>query len=89
MKQAQVLTDKDMKRIMAHVARRPFAGRNRCMLQLSWLSGMRVGEIAALRISDVVDADGCIRGQSQLKAEQTKGGAARTVLLNVQAQTEL
>ncbi len=29
MKQAQVLTDKDMKRVMAHVARTPFADRNR------------------------------------------------------------
>jgi integrase/recombinase XerD len=89
MKQAQVLTDKDTKRVLAHIARKPFAARNRCMLQLSWLSGMRVGEIAALRISDVVDADGRVRGQIQLKAEQTKGDAARTVLLNAQAQTEL
>jgi integrase/recombinase XerD len=89
MKQAQVLTEKDTKRVLAHIARKPFAARNRCMLQLSWLSGMRVGEIAALRISDVVDADGRIRSQIQLKAEQTKGDAARTVLLNAQAQTEL
>lgn len=89
MKQAQVLTDKDMKRVMANIARRPFAGRNKCMLQLSWLSGMRVGEIAALRVGDVLDADGRVRGQIQLKAEQTKGDAARTVLLNALAQSEL
>lgn len=89
MKQAQVLTEKDTKRVLAHIARKPFAARNRCMLQLSWLSGMRVGEIAALRVGDVVDADVRIRGQIQLRAEQTKGDAARTVLLNAQAQTEL
>lgn len=57
MKQAEVLTEKDTKRVLAHIALKPFAARNRCMLQLSWLSGMRVGEIAALRVSDVVDAD--------------------------------
>lgn len=51
MKQAQVLTDKDTKRVLAHIARKPIATRNRCMLQLSWLSGMRVGEIAALSVS--------------------------------------
>jgi integrase/recombinase XerD len=89
MKQAQVLTDKDMKRVMANIARKPFAARNRCMLQLSWLSGMRVGEIAALRVSDVLDGDGRVRGQIQLKAEQTKGDAARTVLLNALAQAEI
>jgi integrase/recombinase XerD len=59
------------------------------MLQLSWLSGMRVGEIAALSVGDVIDADGRVRSQIQLNAEQTKGDTARTVLLNAQAQTEL
>ena len=89
MKQAQVLTDKDTKRVLAHIARNSFAARNRCMLQLSWLSGMRVGEIAALSIKDVVDADSRVREQIQLSADQTKGDSARTVLLNAQAQTEI
>ena len=89
MKQAQVLTEKDMKRVLAHIVRRPFAARNKCMLQLSWLTGMRVGEIAALSVSDVLDADGNVRSQIQLRADQTKGDSARTVLLNAQAQTEL
>lgn len=89
MKQAQVLTEKDTKRVLANVARKPFSARNRCMLQLSWLSGMRVGEIAALRVGDVLDGDGNVRSQIQLRADQTKGDAARTVLLNAQAQAEL
>ena len=89
MKQAQVLTEKDMKRVLAHIARKPFAARNKCMLQLSWLTGMRVGEIAALSVSDVLDAEGNVRSQIQLKAEQTKGDSARTVLLSAHAQTEL
>ena len=89
MKQAQVLTDKDMKRVLAQVARSPFADRNRCALQLSWLSGMRVGEIAALSIRDVVDGDGRVREQIQLAATQTKGDKGRTVLLNALAQAEL
>lgn len=59
------------------------------MLQLSWLSGMRVGEIAALSVGDVIDAEGRIRTQVQLAASQTKGDASRTVLLNAPAQTEL
>lgn len=86
MKQAQVLTEKDTKRVLAHIARNSFAARNRCMLQLSWLSGMRVGEIAALSVGDVLDADGNVRSKIQLKAAQTKGDKGRSVLLNAQAQ---
>ena len=41
MKQAQVLTEKDTKRVLTHIARKTYAARNRCMLELSWLSGMR------------------------------------------------
>lgn len=89
MKQAQVLAEKDLKRVMMQVARSAFPERNRCALQLSWLAGMRVGEIAALSVGDVLDADGNVRTQIQLKAAQTKGDTGRTVLLNAQAQAEL
>lgn len=89
MKQAQVLTEKDTKRVLALIARMTFAARNRCMVQLSWLSGMRVGEIAALSVGDVLDAEGNVRRQIQLKSDQTKGDNARTVLLNSPAQMEL
>lgn len=89
MKQAQVLTEKDMKRVMVQIARSAFPERNRCAMQLSWLAGMRVGEIAALSVSDVVDADGNVRSEIQLKAAQTKGDKGRTVLLNAQAQAEI
>ena len=68
MKQAQVLTEKDTKRVLAHIARRSFAARNRCAMQLSWLAGMRVGEIAALSVGDVVYAEGKVREQIQLSA---------------------
>lgn len=56
---------------------------------LSWLAGMRVGEIAALTIGDVVAADGEIRTEIQLTAAQTKGSSARTVLVNSQLRNEL
>lgn len=89
MKQAQVLTDRDIRHVLAHVARGSFAARDRCMLQLSWTAGMRVGEIAALDVGDVLDARGAARDQIALRAAQTKGNSARTVLLNATAQGEL
>lgn len=43
---------------------------------LSLLTGMRAGEIAALRVEKVIDNDGQVRDQIQLAAAQTKGSEA-------------
>jgi integrase/recombinase XerD len=88
-KQAPVLTERDMKRVLQHVARARFPARNRCMLMLSWLAGMRVAEIAALKLGDVLAPDGTIRAEIQLAPEQTKGSSARTVLIGSQLRNEL
>ena len=63
------MTEKDTRRVIAHIARSSFAARKRCMVQLSWLSGMSVGEIAEFGIGDVTNAEGRPRSQIQLKAE--------------------
>ena len=89
MKRSHVLTDREIKRVFAAIARSAFPARNRAMFQLSIYAGMRVGERAALRVEDVIAADGSIRAQIQLRAAQTKGNDARTVLLNTQVQAEL
>ena len=82
MKQAPVLNDREKQRMLQHLQRTSYAARNRCMLQLSWLAGMRVGEIAALNVGDVVGPNGAIRAEIQLTADQTKGDQSRTVLVN-------
>lgn len=89
MKQAQVLSEREVKRILAAIARKSFGDRDRAMFMLSYLAGMRVGEIASLKVNDVIEADGRVKEQIRLAVEQTKGSEARTVLLNVQAQAEL
>ena len=89
MKRAHILTEREIKRVFAHMSERAFAERNRAMFQLSIYAGMRVGEIAALLWSDVFTPDHRVREQIQLTAAQTKGHTARTVLLNAQVQREL
>jgi integrase/recombinase XerD len=89
MKQAPVLTDRDVKRMLQHFTRTAYPARNRCVFMLGSLAGMRVGEIAALRVSDVLTPEGTVRNEIQLTAAQTKGSEARTVLLNTQMQGEL
>lgn len=89
MKQAQVLTERDVKQMLSQIAHSAYPARNRCMFLLALYSGMRVGELAALNVSDVLDAKRKVREQIMLKPHQTKGRHARTVLLNSQAQAEL
>jgi integrase/recombinase XerD len=89
MKQAPVLNDRERQRMLQHLQRTSYAARNRCMLQLSWLAGMRVGEIAALDLGDVLAPNGEVRAEIQLRADQTKGDQARTVLVNSQLRAEL
>ena len=89
MKRAHILTEREIKRVFAHISERAFAERNRAMFQLSIYAGMRVGEIAALLWGDVFTPDAKVREQIQLTAAQTKGHTARTVLLNAQVQREL
>jgi len=88
-KQAPTLNADQQRRVLAYVAKGSFPQRNRIMLLLSWLAGMRVGEIAALNIGDVIGKDGDIRSVIQLRKEQTKGKKARSVHLNTQLRTEL
>ena len=72
MKQAPVLSERDKTRMLQAVAKSSYAERNRVMLMLSWLAGMRVGEIAALTVDDVLGANGEVRNEVHLAPEQTK-----------------
>lgn len=65
------------------------AARNRALILTSFLTGMRVGEMAALRISDVVNEDGTIKDEIRLTADQTKGSRGRVVMLGDKIRKEL
>ncbi len=56
---------------------------------LSFLAGLRVGEIAALKVSDVVDGEGRARDQLRLNPAYTKGGVSRTIFVNKQLQRDI
>lgn len=89
MKQAAVLSEQDMKRVLKRYGHGGLGPRNRCLMMLSWLSGMRVGEIAALTVGDVLTPDGQVRDEILLKPEQTKGSRGRAVLVNSQLKAEI
>ncbi|WP_246690007.1 site-specific integrase [Methylobacterium sp. WL7] len=89
MKQARVPTEAEFKRLAAVVSQGKFGPRNRMALMLSYLAGLRVGEVASLRWCDLLDGDGKIREQLRLSAAVTKGGHARVVFLNARLRREV
>lgn len=89
MAQARTLTDAEFTWLLDQVQQRPHAGRNKMMLKLLHGAGLRVGELAALLVSDVVNVDGSIRDQIILKPHQTKGHQQRIVYLNEKLKIEL
>ena len=89
MGQAKVLTDREIKKILLYISARTHAARNRCMFLITHGSGMRVGEVAALRICDVLMKDGQIKDEIRLSASQTKGDKGRTVVLSDRMKKEI
>ena len=90
MKKAKVLTDKELKKVVDYIdAFDKYAERNRVMLLLTHLCLLRVGEVASLKVCDVVNADGEINDVIFLTAEQTKGNHSRRVFVSKKAKQVL
>ena len=89
MSQAKILNSVELRRVLDYVATRKHSARNRAMLLLTHFAGMRVAEVASLRLNDVLNDSGTIKEEVRLKPDQTKGKYARTVYLNLRIQKEL
>lgn len=89
MPQAKTLTPQELRRILNSIAGQPHSARNRLMLLMTHWAGMRVGEVAALKIGDVRNVDGSVKHEIRLDAVQTKGKHARVVFLNDKLRKEI
>lgn len=88
-KQARVLSDKDIRKVLKFIATQRHSVRNRAMLMTMYLAGLRVSECAALTYGHVIDSDGQIVEQFNLQADQTKGSSARRVFVGFRLRKEL
>ena len=61
MAQAKTLTKDELSRVLDYINTRRFAQRNRAMMLLTHLAGLRIGEVACLRWSDVTNQDGTVK----------------------------
>ena len=89
MAQASVLTDTEIRRVFRIIETTRHAERNRLAFTLSIYAGLRVGEIAALTVSDVATAESRVRREIKLGAHQTKGSKGRTVVLANRVRKEI
>lgn len=89
MSQAKTLTPAEIDHMLAHIAQHNYPLRNRVMFLTGLWSGMRVGEISSLTISDVMNADRSVKAEVRLTADQTKGRQPRTVFLPQKLRDEL
>ncbi|MEY4684760.1 MAG: hypothetical protein RLZ25_1219 [Pseudomonadota bacterium] len=89
MKKARILTKQELRRVLDHIATRPHAARNKALIFTMRYAGLRACEAASLKIKDVVDAQGQIKNEIYLTAQQTKGKSGRSVLINSKLCKEL
>jgi integrase/recombinase XerD len=89
MAQASVLSDNDIRRVFRIIETGRHADRNRLTFVLSIFGGMRVGEIAVLRVGDVANQQGEARREIKLGAHQTKGPKGRTVIASTRVRKEV
>ena len=89
MAQAKTLTPEELDKVLSYVSTKKYPERDRALILTSCYSGLRVAEIASLKMGDVVNQDGSIKNEIRLTAEQTKGKHPRTVFVSQRLQVEL
>jgi integrase/recombinase XerD len=89
MAQARTLNEKELKLLLLFIATRKHAARDRAMMLMTHWGGMRIGEVAAVRVGDVLALDGSIKQEIRLTAWQTKGKRSRIVVLSEKLRKEL
>jgi integrase/recombinase XerD len=73
MKQSRVLTDKEYNRLLSIARDGKYGVRDVCIVQFSYLLGLRVMEISNITMDDVVSGDGTIKDIFYLTVNQSKG----------------
>ena len=89
MSQAKTLTQAEIEQVLAYIATRRFALRNRVMFLMGLWSGVRVASIANILLGDVLNEDGTVKAEVRLRGAQIKGSKPQTVFLPQKLQIEL
>jgi integrase/recombinase XerD len=88
-KQAKTLNEHQLRALLHWLDTRKNADRNRLIVLLSFKAGLRAKEIASLKWSMVMNADGEIGDYIQLTNEASKGKGGRVIALNHRLKKQL
>ena len=86
MAKARILKSDEYQKVLAHLATRGHYSRNSCLVHMSHLAGLKCGQMANLKISDVLADDGSIKDEILLSSS---GEQKRAVLLPQKLRAEL
>jgi len=90
MSQARTLTKSQIKQVVEVIKScSRYPSRDISMLLLTHLCGLRIGEVATLKIEGVMDATGKVLDEITLSAQVTKNNQARKVMLPRKMQCHL
>lgn len=78
---AAVLSEQELSRLFKIIKTERHAVRNLAIISMSFGLGLRIGEIATLRVSDVLDERGDLRDHFQIKKINSKTNKNREVFL--------
>ena len=82
MKRALTLNEQQYRYAITFCNTRKHTLRDKTIIHMSFLAGLRAIEIAALCVGDVYDERGRARSQFTITQAQTKGDSARTIYVN-------
>ena len=89
MPQARTITPKQAVAFVAFLQTTKNASRNVCAFALTYYAGMRIAEVAALSVADVLTDTGSVKDVVYLTAAMTKGKNGREVFLNKTAKQHI
>ena len=88
-KQAKIINEHQLQALLAWLETRKHANRNRLIVLLSFKAGLRAKEIASLKWSMIMTADGNIGDHIHLTNEASKGKSGRIIALNKELKKQL
>ncbi|WP_341902886.1 site-specific integrase [Sandarakinorhabdus limnophila] len=88
-KQAKILNRSQVEAVLNHISGRRYGLRNQVIFLLSIRAGLRAKEIAALKWSMVVGADGEVGEYIHLTNDASKGQSGRIIPINKQLRASL
>lgn len=80
--QAYVLSEEEHKDFLAFIGSKKHSERNKAIYLLTRRAMLRIGEVAKLKLSDVVKKNGEMKEVITLRSDVTKGKKIRTAFIN-------